>query len=66
MNNVFGLSLTFVTWDSKVTSTHRPFWEHQSDEHFILADLGHMEFYTYKFYFVLAAIRTERPLKLRP
>ena len=34
MNNVFWLPSTFVTWDSKVTSTQRPFWEHQSTNHF--------------------------------
>ena len=34
MNNVFGLPLTFVTWDSKVISTHRQFWEHKSNENF--------------------------------
>ena len=54
MNNVFGIPLTFLTWDSKVTSTHRPFWEHQSDENVkimtwiqdspILADLCRIQF----------------------
>ena len=34
MNYVFGLPPTFVTWDSKVTSTQIPFREHQSSENF--------------------------------
>ena len=34
MNNVFGLPPTFVTWDSKVTSTQIPFREHKSSENF--------------------------------
>ena len=49
MNNVFGLPPTLVTWDKKVTSTQRPFWEHQSAENFkispILSDLCHMYFF---------------------
>ena len=32
MNNVFGLTPTFVTWDSKVISTRRLFWEHQRSD----------------------------------
>ena len=34
MNNVFGLPLTFATWDNKVITTQRPFWEDQSAESF--------------------------------
>ena len=36
MDEVFGLPPTFVTWDSKVTSTQIPFREHQSSENFKL------------------------------
>ena len=32
--DVFGLLPTFVTWDSKVTSTQIQFSEHQSSENF--------------------------------
>ena len=28
------LPQTFVTWDNLVTSTQRPFWEHQSAKNF--------------------------------
>ena len=26
MNDIFGLAGTVVTWDSKLTTTHRPLW----------------------------------------
>ena len=50
MNNVFELPPKFVTWDSKLTSTQRPFWEYQSAKigfkfSPILTDLCHILFY---------------------
>ena len=34
MNDIFGLPRAFVTWDSKLTSTKRPFWSHGGAKHF--------------------------------
>ena len=34
MNNLFGLTPPFVTWDNKVTSTERLFREQQNSENF--------------------------------
>ena len=71
MNNVFELPPKFVTWDSKLTSMQRPFWEPQSAKigfkfSPILTDLCHILFYTvhYTLLIIQCTLNTQCPLSM--